>query len=174
MTKIRFLFLSLFVYILFILLLFREHVQQKTNDFQESMQKILSTSIVEIQNNHTDNKLLSFRKIYICGWEYAPLLHSQFFPEHREGLKSAIQLGTIKDHVLHTLQNATEHDWFISGGVTYCRNDELKLGFDFRQDYMWHQWLKDNFKGTYLVCKFQFHTEIQSRNSLCSLLLIQK
>lgn len=137
------------------------------NDFQES------TAVAKKIENNDNNKLTSLRKIYICGWDYASILHSQFFPEHREALKSGIHLGSIKEDVLHTLQNATKNDWFISGGVQHCRHDELALGFNFRKDWMWHRWLNDNFKGTYIVCKFQFQTEKSIYvMSACSLLLL--
>src|SRR5210317_607584 len=121
------------------------------------LEKTRSTTLVEIKNN-ANNKSLSFRNIYTCGWGFGTFLHSQFFPEHQDGLKVAIKLGSVKD-AHQTLQNATENDWFISGGVQGCHHDELRFSKYSRKGYTWNKWLKDNFKGTYIVCKFQFHTE---------------
>ena len=155
MTKLHYLFSALLLFSS-VFLFFKENVRQITNEFQ-SMEKTRSTTLVEIKNN-ANNKSLSFRNIYTCGWGFGPFLHSQFFPEHQDGLKAAIKLGSVKD-AHQTLQNATENDWFISGGVQGCHHDELRFSNYSLKGYTWNKWLKDNFKGTYIVCKFQFHTE---------------
>lgn len=95
------------------------------------------------------------RNIYTCGWGFEKDLHAQFFPEHRKNLNHAIQLNSLKPlaNVMESLRNATKDDLLISGGVHGCIQNELRVLKKNLNQEQWNLWLRDNFKGTYIVCK---------------------
>lgn len=122
-----------------------------TWSFCLNQQKEADTTSTEMLN---EMDTFTVENMYFCGWPFAKQLHSSFFPEHADKLNSAMELSSSKD-AYETLQRGTKRDWLVSGGVEGCIKSIGRLGSV--TEIQWNEWLRKNFKGTYIVCKYLLH-----------------
>lgn len=124
--------------------------------FLSSQNYVFHTKEIFFNNSESicDNQFV-VRNIYTCGWGFEKKIHSQFFPEHNEKLRYATKLKSLQslENVMETLQNATKHDLFIAGGVHGCIQNELRIRKTKLNQEQWNLWLRENFDGTYILCK---------------------
>lgn len=122
-----------------------------TWSFCLNQQKEADTTSTEMLN---EMDTFTIENIYFCGWPFAKQLHSSFFPEHADKLSSTIELKSSED-AYKTLQGGTKRDWLVAGGVEGCIKSIGRLGSV--TEIQWNEWLRNNFKGTYIVCKYLSH-----------------